>query len=53
MQAGEELESKEARWKRYRLKERLLYGGVDEGRPSGTSSASEGKSGQTFLYRIL
>lgn len=32
---GKELESKEAKWKRYRLKEKVLYGGVEEGEAFG------------------
>jgi len=32
---GKELESKGAKWKRYRLKEKVLYGGVEEGEAFG------------------
>jgi hypothetical protein len=35
MYTGKELESKEAKWKRYRLKEKVLYGGVEEGEAFG------------------
>jgi len=35
MYTGKELESKGAKWKRYRLKEKTLYGGVEEGKVFG------------------
>jgi hypothetical protein len=35
MYTGKELESKGAKWKRYRLKEKVLYGGVEEGEAFG------------------
>jgi hypothetical protein len=35
MYTGKELESEGAKWKRYRLKEKVLYGGVEEGEAFG------------------